>query len=74
MKGIIKIKKFAEYKEWKSEHIRKMSDLTFASPKNVFIYKRFTVKDLGLDNREILFADDENEAIGYIRHIFCMIF
>ena len=61
----------SEFRKWRSSLPVKMDDLTFASPDDTFIFTRFTAHSpLNFDSKQILFADNLTDAIGYIRRIF----
>lgn len=60
-----------EFKEWRKSQSTDIYDLTFAHPDDVFIFTRFTMhKPIECDNKEILYTETIDEAIGYIRHNF----
>lgn len=62
---------YLDFKNWKNSHITEMEDLTFAKPNDFFIYVRFTEKSqLDFKSEKVLFAETQEEALGYIRHIF----
>ena len=62
---------YLEFKNWKSSHATDMSNLTFAHPEDIFIFTRFTDNNpIGIEAKQILFAEDIEETIGYLRHIF----
>ncbi len=61
----------SEFKKWRKSQSTGMNDLTFAHPEDIFIFTRFTMhKPIESDNKEILYAESVEEAIGYIRHNF----
>lgn len=59
------------FTNWKNSHSKEMQDLTFARPRDIFIFTRFTLhSQFECENKQILFAESVEEALGYIRHIF----
>lgn len=61
---------FNDFKSWRSNHSTIMRDLTYAKPDDVFIFTSFTDEVSGIDQKEVLYATDYCEAMGYFRHIF----
>lgn len=48
-----------------------MQDLTFAKPDDIFIYTSFKMSTpINSEERQVLFAENIEEAAGYFRHIF----
>lgn len=61
----------SEFKEWRKSHSTGMMDLTFAHPDDIFIFTRFTShQHSNFEGEQILYAEDVEEAIWYIRNIF----
>ena len=62
---------YSEFKNWKSTHSTEMQDLTFAKPYDIFIFTRFTGHNPSdFEGRQVVYAENIDEAIGYIRHVF----
>ena len=62
---------YLKYNDWKNSHATEMQQLEFSRPDDIFIFERFTQKSIGdAESQTVLFAEDIDEAIGYIRHIF----
>lgn len=48
-----------------------MQDLTFAKPDDIFIYTSFKMsRPFEVEEHQVLFAENIEEAVGYFRHIF----
>ena len=62
---------YLKFENWKNSHIYTMQDLSFSKPFDIFIFTRFTNrKGETIESKHLLFADNIEEAIVYIRHIF----
>lgn len=60
---------YSKFQSWKNSHATEMQDLTFAKPFDFFIFIRFK-ENSKYDGKQVLYAENIEEAIGYIRHIF----
>ena len=62
---------YNNFKSWKSDHSSFMQDLTFAKPDDIFIYTSFKMSTpFEVEEHQVLFAENIEEAVGYFRHIF----
>lgn len=65
------MKDYNNFKSWKSNHSSFMQDLTFAKPEDIFIYTSFKMSTpFEVQEHQVLFAENIEEAAGYFRHIF----
>ena len=61
----------SEFKNWRKNHSSGMYDLTFAHTDDIFIFTRFTLHTpFKLESKQVLYAENTQEAIFYLRHIF----
>lgn len=62
---------YSKFKNWKNSHAMEMRDLTFAKPDDFFIYTSFKMSTpFEVQEHQVLFAENIEEAAGYFRHIF----
>lgn len=62
---------YNNFKSWNSNYSSFMQNLTFAKPNNIFIYTSFKMSEpFEVEENQVLFAEDFEEAAGYFRHIF----
>lgn len=62
---------YSKFKNWKNSHSTQMQDLTFAMPDDIFIYTSFKMSTpFEVQEHQVLFAENIEEAAGYFRHIF----
>ena len=62
---------YLDFTNWKNYHVIEMQDLTFAMPNDIFIFTRFTVNNpFKFGSKQVLYAENIEEVIGYLRHIF----
>ena len=65
------MKDYNNFKSWKSNHSGVMQDLTFAKLNDIFIYTSFKMSTpFEVEEQQVLFAENIEEAAGYFRHIF----
>ncbi len=62
---------YSEFQNWRNAHSTGMYDLNYAHPDDFFIFTRFIVhKPNEFGSEQVLYAENIEEVIGYIRHIF----
>ena len=62
---------YSKSQNWKSLHSTEMQDLNFAKPNDIFIYTSFKMSTpFEVQEHQVLFAENIEEAAGYFRHIF----
>lgn len=65
------MKDYNNFKSWNSKHSRLVQDLNFAKPDDIFIYTSFKMAvPFEAEERQLLFAENFEDAAGYFRHIF----
>ena len=69
--GITVMMSSSEFINWRKKLPSEMCDLTYAHPNDIFIFTRFTVKKpLKTESKQVLYAEDIKDVIGYLHYIF----